>query len=67
MPVGIWVTSPYGLSEASVPPVNTTPVPPRSTRRACATVSRPPACSVAITPQGPRMPCRIEIWPVEAA
>jgi hypothetical protein len=41
--------------------------PARITRRACATASRPPACSVASTLVGPRMPCRIEICPVVAA
>ncbi len=60
-------TSPYGHSEASVPPASTSRAPRSSTRRAWAATSSPPACSVQRTPHSPRIPCRMDVWPVKAA
>jgi hypothetical protein len=65
--LALWAITPYGHSDASVPPVTISRVPSRTSWRACPMASSAPACSAQMTPQAPRMPYLIEIWPVVAA
>ncbi|MGX1273247.1 hypothetical protein RKD18_006441 [Streptomyces phaeoluteigriseus] len=65
--LAIWATQPQGQIEASTAPDITSRVPLRICRRAWATASSPPAWSLTTTPLGPRMPLRMEIWPLLTA
>ena len=66
-PLASWATHPHGQIDPSTAPDTISPLPRRICRRAWATASSPPAWSLTSTPLGPRMPCRIEIWPVFTA
>ena len=62
-----WQVSAYGPIGASTPPLTAVSTPRRIVRRECASASSPPAPSASTTPEGPFIPCLIEICPVVAA